>query len=141
VDEPSNRGSVGNAIIFVFDKEAVMDVAEVLNAIQNHPRITDAGMILTHLGLVRSYSLDGRTVTAMTVRHDVDRVEAIRRELLERPGIVEIIARVNQGRLEPGDPVMVVAVAGGTRDQVFPVLQEMIERIKKQAAEKHEETV
>lgn len=116
----------------------MMDINAVLNDLQNHPRIKDAGMVLFHLGLVRSFDLQGRTVASMDVRHDAEKAEEIRRELLSRPGIVEITINLNNGDLVPGQPVMLVAVAGETRDKVFPVLQELIERIKKEAAVKKE---
>lgn len=115
-----------------------MDLNKVLAQIQAHPRIRDAGMVLFHYGLVRSFDLAGRTVAYLEVRPNEDKAEAIRRELVQRPGIVEIVIHLNSGRLVPGDPVMLAAVAGGTRDQVFPVIQELIERLKKEASEKRE---
>jgi len=118
-----------------------MDLNSILALIQGHPRIKDAGMVLFHLGLVRRFNLEGRTVTALECRVDHDRAEAARQELLQRPGIVDIFVWLNSGRLEPGEPIMVAAVAGETRDQVFPVLQELIERLKKEASVKKEETL
>lgn len=118
-----------------------MNVSEVLNRVLSHPRILNAGMVLTHLGLVRSFNLKGETVTVLEVEPDREKAEAIRRELLTRPGIVDIVIELNAGRLKPGDPVMVAAVAGETRDHVFPVIQELIERLKKEASRKREETV
>ena len=117
-----------------------MDLNSVMARIQSHPRIKDAGMVLFHLGLVRRFSLEGRTVVALECRVDHGRAEAVRQELLQKPGIVEIFVWLNSGRLEPGEPIMLAAVAGETRDHVFPVLQELIERLKKEASDKKEET-
>ena len=116
-----------------------MDVAEVLAEIQKHPRILDAGMILTHLGRVRSFSLKGGRVLKLRVRHDEAKAEAIRRELLSSPGVVDIVIRLNQGVLEPGDPIMICAVAGETRPDVFPVMERLIARLKAEASDKTEE--
>jgi len=118
-----------------------MDINAMMADILAHPRIKDAGMVLTHLGLVRSFNLKGQTVTQLAVEPDLDRAEAIRRELLERPGIIEIAVRLNSGTLSPGEWIMLVAVAGETRDKVFPVLEELIERIKREASRKQETTV
>lgn len=115
-----------------------MNPSHAMSQLMAHPDIGRAGMILFHLGLVRSFSLKGPDVEAMTVHHHADRAEAIRREMLQRPGIVAIHMELGQGRLKPSEPVMLVAVAGETRDQVIPVLQEMVERIKTEAADKEE---
>lgn len=118
-----------------------MDISQALAEILNHPRILSAGMVLTHYGMVRSFDLQRREVLSLTVEPDRERAEIIRRQLLTRPGIVEIVIRLNSGKLKPGDPIMLVAVAGETRDQVFPIMQELIERLKKEASRKIEETV
>ncbi|MFH1090676.1 MAG: molybdenum cofactor biosynthesis protein MoaE [Pseudomonadota bacterium] len=116
-----------------------MKIEEVIKQMQSHPRIKEAGMILTHLGLVRSYSLDGGEVKKLRVTHDDVKAEAIRREFLKAPGIVDIVIRLNSGELSPGEPIMLCAVAGGTRDQVFPVMQELVERLKTETVVKKEE--
>ena len=88
-----------------------LDVGTLVTEIKKHPRIADAGMILTHLGLVRSFSLSGGRVNALEVYHDLEAAEGIRRELLTRPGIVDIRLELNNGILSPGEPIMVAAVA------------------------------
>lgn len=116
-----------------------MDISRLMSEIENHPRFHEAGMVLTHYGVVRSVNLKGQKVAALTVDHDLDKIETVKKEMLQRPGIVEIVYQVNQGRLTPGQPIMLVAVAGATRDKVFPVLEEMIDRIKKEGSNKSEE--
>ena len=118
-----------------------MDLNQALAEINSHPMIKNAGMVLMHLGLVRSFNLDGQKVTGLEVKVDQSRAEDIRRELLGRPGIVEILVQLNSGRLEVGEPIMLAAVAGETRDVVFPVITELIERLKKEASEKKEDVL
>ena len=115
-----------------------LDVGALVAEIKQHPRIADAGMILTHLGMVRSFSLTGGNVTRLEVNHDMQAAERIRLELLARPGIVDIRFKLNNGILSPGETIMVAAVAGATRDKVFPVLEELINRLKKEASQKKE---
>ena len=116
-----------------------MEISQVMNEIMNHPHFDQAGMVLTHFGVVRSVNLEGRRVAALTVHHDLEKIEALKAEMLQKPGIVDIVYRVYQGRLTPGQPIMLVAVAGSTRDKVFPVLEAMIDRIKKEGSAKTEE--
>ena len=118
-----------------------MDLNAVLKEMESHPRIGEAGMILVHLGRVRAFDLEGRAVTSLHLEHDHDRAEAIRADLLDRPGVVEILIRLNSGHLSLGDPIMIAAVAGQTRQQVFPVLEELIDRLKKEAVRKREDLV
>jgi molybdopterin synthase catalytic subunit len=117
-----------------------MDVNAVLNEIRAREDINRAGMILVHFGQVRGFDLDGRPVTSLTVVPDLDKAEIIRQDLLSRPGIVDIQIRLNSGTLKPGDPIMLAVVAGETRDKIFPVMEELIERLKKEASQKTEKT-
>lgn len=118
-----------------------MDLNAVLKEMESHPRIGEAGMVLLHLGRVRAFDLEGRPVRGLYLEHDQKLAEAIRAELLNRPGVVEILIRLNSGRLAVGDAIMIAAVAGQTRQQVFPVLEELIDRLKKEAIRKREELV
>jgi len=96
-------------------------------------------MVLVHLGQVRSSDLEGRPVRRLYLEHDQDRAEALRAEMLGRPGIVEIVIRLGEGWLELGQPIMIAAVAGRTRGEVFPVLEELVDRLKGEAVSKKEE--
>ena len=118
--------------------DSSQDPAALLAEISRHPGLGRAGMALTHLGVVRETSLSGGLVTSLEVRHDRDKAEAVRREMLARPGIVDVIIHLWDGLLKPGDPIMMAAVLGETREHVFPVMTELIERLKKEAARKQE---
>ena len=115
-----------------------MDLNEVLAKIQENPNFHRAGMVLIHYGLVRSYDLKGRDVGSLEVEVHADRAEEIRAEMLRRPGIVDIVVEFNSGRLKVGDPIMLAAVAGGTRPEVFPVLKDLVDRLKREGVEKVE---
>lgn len=118
----------------------MMDVNAILNEIRSREDINRAGMILVHFGQVRGFDLQGRPVKSLTVAPDLDKAESVRQDLLKRPGIVDIQVRLNSGKLFPGDPIMLAVVAGETRDKVFPVMEELIERLKKDASRKTEDT-
>ncbi|MBW1712298.1 MAG: molybdenum cofactor biosynthesis protein MoaE [Deltaproteobacteria bacterium] len=118
-----------------------MDLNNALARIQGHPEFSQAGMVLIHYGLVRSFNLKGQEVKSLDLKVNQARAEEIRTEFLKRPGVVDIVVEFNPGRLKVGDPIMLAAVAGQTRDQVFPVLEEMVDRLKKEATGKEEEVV
>ena len=56
----------------------------------------------------------------------------------QRPGIVEVAVQLFEGYRRIGDDVMLVAVAGDIREHVFPVLEETVERLKREVTHKKE---
>ena len=115
-----------------------MTVAEMVTRIKAHPRIGEAGMILCHNGIVRGTSIGGERVSEIRVkaRHEV--LREIIAEIKSRPGIIEVLAELHEGTLKVGEDIMVVAIAGDMRENVFPALQDLIQQIKQQITEKEE---
>ena len=115
-----------------------MKLQEMFATIKAHPRINEAGMILCHNGIVRGTSRDGRKVKEIKEKVNHETLAKIISEIKSRPGIIEVLVEVNEGTLEVGDDIMVVAIAGDIRDNVFPALQNLIHNIKQQITEKEE---
>ena len=118
-----------------------MTLHEMFAKIKAHPRIGEAGMILCHNGIVRGTSRDGRKVKKIKVKANHETLSKIISEIKSRAGIIDVLVDVNEGTLEVGDDIMVVAIAGDIRDNVFPALQDLIHNIKQQITEKEEITV
>ena len=115
-----------------------MTLEEMLVRIKSHPRISEAGMILCHNGIVRGTSRSGKPVSAINVKAHHEAVSSIISEIKARPGIIEVLVELNQGTLSVGDDIMLVAIAGDIREHVFPALQDLVQRIKQQITEKEE---
>ena len=115
-----------------------MTVAEMVAQIKAHPRIGEAGMILCHNGIVRGTSRGGERVSEIRVRVRHELLTKIIAEIKSRPGIVEVLAELHEGTLNVGDDIMVAAIAGDVRENVFPALQDLIRQIKQQITEKEE---
>ena len=115
-----------------------MKLEEMVTRIKAHPRIGEAGMILCHNGIVRGTSRGGERVSEIRVkaRHEV--LREIIAEIKSRPGIIEVLAELHEGTLKVGEDIMVVAIAGDMRENVFPALQDLIQQIKQQITEKEE---
>ncbi|HPC04700.1 MAG TPA: molybdenum cofactor biosynthesis protein MoaE [Syntrophales bacterium] len=116
-------------------------IAEMIQKIKRHPRYHEAGMILCHNGVVRKTSRDGGPVGELVVRCDRGRLREIVEKLKERPGIVEVLAHVNEGVLRPGDDIMFVVVAGDIRENVFSCLMDGVNEIKRTVTDKEERRV
>ena len=59
------------------------------------------------------------------------RMSEIRRDMLLRTGITEVSIHHIIDKLQVGEPSLFVAVMGKHRQEVFPILAETVERVKK----------
>lgn len=115
-----------------------MDLSLALNEIKRRKGFEKVGMVLCHNGVVRGHSRSGAKVDKVKISFDSEKINRIREEMLAREGIFEVLIEVCGGVLNVGDDIMYVIVAGDIRDNVFPVLKEGIERIKKEIIKEEE---
>jgi len=115
-----------------------MTLQQMVNAIKDRPDFAKVGMIACHNGVVRATSRDGRDVKGLSIEVDRDALQSIVQEMRQRSGIIEVAVHLYEGYREIGEDVMLVAVAGDIREHVFPVLEETVERLKKEVTHKKE---
>lgn len=117
-----------------------MDITKTLADLKKNPEFArNVGMVLVHNGVVRAWSRDGGApVTSVRVNPDHDRIQAICREMEQRPGIFCILAEAREGELKPGDDLLFLVVAGDIRENVKATFAELLDRIKAEAVIKQE---
>ena len=118
-----------------------MDISKRIAEMKKQPGFNDnVGMILIHNGTVRGWSrMDKKkTVVALEVTPDLDKIESIRQDFMKREGIFEIVAEAKTGRFQPGDDLLYLIVAGDIRENIKPVLAELLDRVKAEAITKKE---
>ncbi len=117
-----------------------MDISKRIAEMKKQPGFQDnVGMILIHNGTVRSWSrADRKTVTALEVTPDLEKIESIRQDLLKRDGIYDIVTEARTGLFKPGDDLLYLIVAGDIRENIKPVLAELLDRVKSEAISKKE---
>ena len=115
-----------------------MSLTALIDQVRSRPDASQIGMILSHTGIVRGTSRDGRRVSGFDLSVDWKKLDAIVSEHKKRPGIVEILIEIHEGFLSVGDEVMCLVVAGSIRDQVIPTLQDTLNAIKKEVTSKRE---
>ena len=117
-----------------------MDISKTIAAMKQRPDFNDkVGMILIHNGTVRSWSRqDRQEVTALETTVDDQKIAALRQEYLQRPGIYDIIVEAHSGRFLPGVDLLFIIGAGDIRENIKPVLAELLDRIKAEAVSKKE---
>jgi molybdopterin synthase catalytic subunit len=117
-----------------------MDISKTIAEMKKRPDFNDnVGMILIHNGTVRGWSRgDHADVFGLETIVDYQKVEQLRQEYLERPGIYDIIIEAHSGRFQPGDDLLFIIVAGDIRENIKPVLADLLDRVKAEAITKVE---
>jgi molybdopterin synthase catalytic subunit len=98
----------------------------------------DAGMVLIHNGIVRNSSRDGRPVKSIEVKADWGKLSRILADTRKLPGIMAAEAEIQEGRLGVGENIMLLGLAGSTREYVITALASTLDRIKKDVTIKQE---
>jgi len=119
-----------------------MDISKTITELKKEPGFKEnVGMILVHNGVVRGFARnDGAKVKTLEVTPDHGMIEELCREYSKRPGIFRVLAEAGSGVFEPGDDLLFILVAGDIRENVKPVLAEVLDRIKSEALKKREVT-
>jgi molybdopterin synthase catalytic subunit len=114
-----------------------MNMTTMMDQIKNHPDYHKAGMILFHNGVVRATSREGQEVTGLELVVDHEKLEQIISEQKKREGIIEILIHINEGKkLDVGDDVMFLVVAGNIRENVIGTLTDTLNQVKSEVTSK-----
>ncbi len=109
-----------------------MNLQTMTDTIKRHPDFARVGMILSHNGVVRGASRDGRPVSGIEIRVDREKLSRIIEESRRKQGIVEVLVELaEENRFLPvGADVMMLVVAGDIREHVFETLKDTLDAIK-----------
>jgi molybdopterin synthase catalytic subunit len=97
---------------------------------------TDIGAIASFLGLARDMN-EGSGVQAMTLEHYPGMTEKALSKLVDeavsRWALLDVTLIHRVGRLLPGDPIVLVAVAGSHRGEAFAACEFIMDALKTRA--------
>ncbi|MBS7633041.1 molybdenum cofactor biosynthesis protein MoaE [Candidatus Bathyarchaeota archaeon] len=112
----------------------------LLDAIENSRKrknFSKAGAVATFTGVVRGEATGKKKVQKLTLEAYEEKanetLKKICRDLMKKPGIVDVQIHHLLGDFAVGEDVVYVIVAGSHRKQVFAVLEEAVERYKVEA--------
>jgi len=118
-------------------KKGTLSILDVLKSVKECPEYHRVGAITMFIGVVRGETVKRETVKRLELEAYNEKanevLEDICKELKTRKGIVDVQIHHFTGKFELGEDLVYVLVAGGHRQNVFPVLQEAVERYKKEA--------
>jgi len=110
---------------------------DLMESIRKNAALEKAGAITLFIGVVRGESAEGEKVKKITLEAYEEKanevLEQICDDLKKKPGIVDVQIHHLIGDFSVGEDMVYVTVAGSHRTDVFPVLQEAVERYKHEA--------
>lgn len=114
-------------------------LSELVERVKKETDPNDVGMILCHNGVVRGTSRAGEPASYLDISVDEEALDQVVQEMQNEKGIAAVHVHIYTGRRKVGDDVMLVVVAGDIRENVFPVLEKGVNRLKSEVVRKHEE--
>jgi molybdopterin synthase catalytic subunit len=118
-------------------KKASLSLIDLINNIKNQPNFQKAGAIAIFIGVVRGQNLKGEKVQKLELEAYEEKANMVLTEickdLKKRKGIVDVQIHHLLGEFKVGEDLVYVLVAGSHRKNVFPVLEEAVERYKREA--------
>lgn len=106
-------------------------IDEIVRKIKSSPDSENVGMILIHNGIVRKSSKnEERDVKNMILSYDEKLLKEKIDKLKQENGIVDVFAIINKGKLNIGDDIMIIAVAGDRRSNILKPFEDFIEFVK-----------
>jgi molybdopterin synthase catalytic subunit len=118
-------------------KKDEFSFSEMINGLKNQTDFRKAGAIALFIGVVREETSRNEKVQKLTLEAYEERADEmltqICLDLKKKDGIVDVQIHHLLGEFNVGEDLVYVLVAGSHRQDVFPVLEEAVERYKKEA--------
>ncbi|PIU58693.1 hypothetical protein COS86_08130 [Candidatus Bathyarchaeota archaeon CG07_land_8_20_14_0_80_47_9] len=120
----------------VHEKGAV-SLLDIIRNAKDRPNFRKAGAIAVFVGVVRGENLKGEKVRKLELEAYEEKANetfgSICEDLKKKPGVTDVQIHHLLGEFSVGEDLVYVLVAGSHRKQVFSVLEEAVERYKKEA--------
>jgi molybdopterin synthase catalytic subunit len=110
-------------------------IEELLKEVRAHKSIEKVGMIGSFIGIVRGVTEEGKKVKHLEYEAykelAEEKLNEITQKMTRKKGIIDIWIHHMIGRRLVGEDILYVVVAGDRRSNVFPVLEETVELVKR----------
>lgn len=118
-------------------KKGTFTLSDMIKTAKSKPNFKKAGAITLFIGVVRGETLKGETVEKLELEAYEEKaneiLKSICEELKKKQGIIDVQIHHLLGEFNVGEDLVYVLVCGDHRKNVFPVLEEAVERYKKEA--------
>jgi molybdopterin synthase catalytic subunit len=118
-------------------KKGTFSFLDMISRVKQRDDFRKAGAIGLFVGVVRGQTEKGEQVQRLQLEAYEEKANEVLvkicKDLKMRPGIVDIQIHHMLGEFDVGEDLVYVMVAGSHRGEVFPVLEEAVERYKAEA--------
>jgi molybdopterin synthase catalytic subunit len=118
-------------------RKGEFSLLDILESVRNNPDFSKVGAIAMFIGVVRGEEKEDKKVQKLELEAYEEKANEtlfiICNDLKKRHGIVDVQIHHLLGEFNVGEDLVYVIVAGSHRQNVFPVLEEAVERYKKEA--------
>ncbi|UCE16887.1 MAG: molybdenum cofactor biosynthesis protein MoaE [Candidatus Bathyarchaeota archaeon] len=118
-------------------KKGTFSLHDLLKSIRDRSDSHKAGALAVFVGVVRGETSDGENVKKLKLEAYEEKanevLENICENLKKREGVIDVQIHHFVGEFDVGEDLVYVVVAGAHRQNVFQVLEEAVERYKKEA--------
>ena len=109
----------------------------MINDAKKQPNFKKAGAITLFIGVVREEAKKGEKVEKLQLEAYEEKADQTLTEICDdlrkKPGVTDVQIHHMLGEFSPGEDIVYVMVAGSHRQNIFPILQEAVERYKSEA--------
>jgi len=109
----------------------------MINNAKKEPSFKKAGAIALFIGVVREGAEKGEKVEKLQLEAYEEKANQTLAEICDdlrkKPGVTDVQIHHMLGEFSPGEDLVYVMVAGSHRQNIFPILQEAVERYKSEA--------
>lgn len=118
-------------------EKGTFTLQDIIKSAKNKKDFQKTGAIATFIGVVRGENMKGEKVQRLILEAYEEKANEVLakicNDLKKRKGIVDVQIHHLLGEFDVGEDLVYVLVAGSHREDVFPVLEEAVERYKKEA--------
>jgi molybdopterin synthase catalytic subunit len=118
-------------------EKGTISMEQMISDVKKRRGFPKTGAIALFVGVARGQTLKGEKVEKLELEAYEEKADEVLRkicrDLKKNPGIVDVQIHHLLGEFDVGEDMVYVMVAGSHRKQVFPVLEEAVERYKKEA--------
>jgi molybdopterin synthase catalytic subunit len=117
-------------------EKGTLSLEDVIDNVKKQHGFRKVGAMATFVGVVRGTSASGKVQKLELQAYEEKADEVLTQicdDLKKKPGIMDVQIHHLVGKFKVGEDIVYVLVAGAHRQQVFPVLEEAVERYKKEA--------
>ncbi|MGD0979457.1 MAG: molybdenum cofactor biosynthesis protein MoaE [Candidatus Bathyarchaeia archaeon] len=117
--------------------KGTFSLLDMINNAKKEPSFKKAGAITLFIGIVREEAKKGEKVEKLQLEAYEEKANQTLAEICDdlrkKPGVTDVEIHHMLGEFSPGEDLVYVLVAGSHRQNIFPILQEAVERYKREA--------